>query len=253
MTSPSTLSAAPCSRLVQEVPINKIRLLGQPTKCDDRLMKKVLLIEDDVRLKETLSLLLSPQFKVQTADSVAEATKLASSNRFDAIISDFVLNDGDGFSMLNFINKIQPRPKLFFITAYAEKDMAIKLLNEKIDGFIEKPFEFSHLLNLLEKELFQEPVIGPSRMRLIPYEKMLVLRNNSISLTEVEFKILSYLLSQKNVWVSREDLIEYIWGESIQSRNILDTHLSNLKKKIPTFKDDLKVVRGRGYLYSPIE
>ncbi len=216
-------------------------------------MKRVLLIEDDERLKDTLCHLLSPKFKVQSAESVAEATTLATANRFDAIISDFVLNDGDGFSMLNFINRIEPRPKLFFITAYAEKDMAIKLLNEKIDGFIEKPFELSHLMSLLEKELGTTMSHNTSTMKLIPYEKVVVLDDIPINLTEVEFKILTYLLAHKNVWISREEIIEHMWGQSTQSRNILDTHLSNLKKKMPNFKANLKVVRGRGYLYSPAE
>ena len=70
----------------------------------------------------------------------------------------------------------------------------------------------------------------------------------NFELTEVEFKIVSYMLSQRGRWISRVELIEQVWGKSSISRNVLDTHLTNLKRKVPNLRDAIKVVRGRGYL-----
>lgn len=214
-------------------------------------MKRILILEDDIRLGETLATILACKFKVETASKIAEAAKLISSTRFDAIVADFILNDGNGFNLLNLLDKVQPRPKVIFITAYAEKDMAVKLLNKDVNGLLEKPFEYSKLMKILEADVLCSDASRKTQMQLLPYEKTILVGEKAIELTDVEFKIVGYLLAQKDTWVPRQDLIDYIWGDSIQSRNTLDTHLSNLKRKLPNFKMDLQVVRGRGYLYSP--
>lgn len=214
-------------------------------------MKNILILDDDERLNQTLAAVLSTKFHTKSAYSIKDATKLISMSPFDAIVSDFMLSDGNGLDVLSFINTIQPRPKLIFITAYAEKDMAIELINQKIDAFMEKPFDFQKMIAILEKELQGEFDSTLPTMTLIPYEKILKIGNQNIDLTDVEFKLVGYLLTQKGRWIAREELIEYIWGQSLTSRNTLDTHLSNLKRKIPNFKASLKVVRGRGYMYTP--
>lgn len=214
-------------------------------------MMNVLVIEDDERLRETLSLLLRDKYCLKCASSVKEATDLAIKYQFDGVISDFILSDGNGFGVLKLINSLASRPKIFFMTAYAEKDMVVQLLNHKVDGLFEKPFDFASLLSVLDKELRHNKPELLAQIKLNPAEKNASFGTTCVPLTDVEFKIFGYLLIKSNVWVSRDDLIIHVWGHSVNSRNTLDTHLTNLKRKIPSFKDDLKVVRGRGYLYAP--
>ena len=216
-------------------------------------MKKILLIDDDARLVTTLSELLSQKFFVKSALDLKEAAKYISTLEFDAIISDFILNDGTGIDVVKLIKTLQPRPKLIVITAFANKEMAIELLNHKVDALMEKPFEFSDLLKTIENEVGESVLSNPLELSMYPLERMIRIGENEIELTDVEFKLLSYLMTQQDRWVAREDLIHCVWGGSTNSRNTLDTHLSNLKKKLPHFKMALKVVRGRGFCYSPKE
>jgi DNA-binding response OmpR family regulator len=216
-------------------------------------MKKILLIDDDARLVATLSELLSQTFFVKSALDLKDAAKYISTLEFDAIICDFVLGDGNGIDVVKLIKTLQPRPKLIFITAFANKEMAIELLNHKVDALMEKPFEYSDLLKILENELGSVSGAVNSEFSMHPLERTVRIGENTIELTDVEFKLLSYLTTQQDRWVAREELIHCIWGGTTNSRNTLDTHLSNLKKKLPCFKSALKVVRGRGFCYSPKE
>lgn len=215
-------------------------------------MRTILILEDDIRLNETLTTLLGESYAIKCAQNLQEATKILISCCVDLIISDFVLTDGDGFDLLRLINSLADRPKVVFITAFAEKNMVIRLINEKVSGFLEKPFDFSELHKIVKREL--DAIPPPTRALILrPYEKILSRQGSDISLTDVEFQILSYFVAQKDRWIAREELIQYVWGQSTNSRNTLDTHLSNLKRKIPDLKISLKVVRGRGFLFSPVE
>jgi DNA-binding response OmpR family regulator len=216
-------------------------------------MKKILLIDDDARLVTTLSELLSKTFFVKSALDLKDAAKFISTLEFDAIICDFILSDGNGIDVVKLIKSLQPRPKLIFITAFADKEMAINLLNHKIDALMEKPFEYSDLLKVIENELGSDLGFAAPEFSMHPLERTIRFGENTVELTDVEFKLFSYLTTQQGRWVAREDLIHCIWGGSTNSRNTLDTHLSNLKKKLPCFKTALKVVRGRGFCYSPKE
>lgn len=215
-------------------------------------MKKILLIDDDERLLTTLSELLSEKFFVKTASTLKDAARYISTLEFDAIICDFILSDGNGIDAVKLIKTLQPRPKLIFITAFASKDIAIQLLNEKIDALLEKPFEFNSLLTVLENEIGSS-LVPAAEFSMSPLERTVRYGENAVELTDVEFKLLSYLMTQQGRWVAREELIHCVWGGTTNSRNTLDTHLSNLKKKLPCFKSALKVVRGRGFYYSPNE
>jgi DNA-binding response OmpR family regulator len=216
-------------------------------------MKKILLIDDDARLVTTLSELLSQKFFVKSALDLKDAAKFISTLEFDAVICDFVLNDGNGIDVVKLIKTLQPRPKLIIITAFANKEIAIELLNHKVDAMLEKPFEFSDLLKTIENEIGSDSAAGLSEFSMHPLERTIRFGENTIELTDVEFKLFSYLTTQQDRWVAREDLIHCVWGGTTNSRNTLDTHLSNLKKKLPCFKMALKVVRGRGFCYSPKE
>lgn len=214
-------------------------------------MKKILILEDDRRFNATVSNVLSGRFAVKSAHSLKEASHLIATCHFDCVISDFMLGDGDGFGAMNLLKLLLPKPKIIFMTAFAEKEMLVKLLNCDIDGFLEKPFDLMKLNELLIKTLPPEGnADAPMSLVLIPFERLLKLNDEKFVLTEVEFKIVSYLFTQKDRWIGREELIQYLWGDSVISRNTLDTHLCNLKKKVPKFKDSLKVVRGRGFCFS---
>lgn len=206
---------------------------------------RVLIIDDDSEFAEHLSLLMPAHYQVKTAYSLKQAMDQLTKYPFDSVVSDFVLAEYDGFEFLKSLHSLAQPPKIIFMTAFANKEMAISLLNHGVQGLLEKPFSVSVLTELLEKQTAGK--INPA-WRLEPSTRVMSTTAGDFELTEVEFKVVSYLLSNLGKWISREELVEQIWGKDNRSRNVLDTHLTNLKRKVPNLRDAIKVVRGRGYL-----
>jgi two-component system OmpR family response regulator len=210
---------------------------------------KVLIIDDDSDFAEHLAGLMPSHYQVKTVYSSKQAMEQLTRYPFDSIVSDFVLAECDGFELLKAIHFLTCPPKVVFITAFANKEMAISLLNLGVHGLLEKPFPVSTLTDLLDKETENKIT---KTWRLDPSTRTMTTTAGDFELTEVEFKVVSYLLSNLGKWISREELVEQVWGKENRSRNVLDTHLTNLKRKIPVLRDTLKVVRGRGYLLEEI-
>lgn len=214
-----------------------------------KAVHKILVIDDDAEFAEHLAGLMPSHYQVKTAYSLKQATERLTCYPFDSIVSDFMLAEHDGFEFLKTIYSLTHPPKIIFMTAFASKEMAISLLNRGVHGLLEKPFTISALTDLLERkreDLAEKP------WKLDPATRAILTSAGEFELTEVEFKVISYLLSRSGKWVSREELVEQVWGKASQSRNVLDTHLTNLKRKVPALRDALKVVRGRGYLLEDI-
>jgi DNA-binding response OmpR family regulator len=215
----------------------------------DNTGHKVLIIDDDSEFAEHLAGLMPSRYQIKTAYSVKQAMEQLTRYPFDSVVTDFVLADDDSVEFLKTIYSLKNPPKVIFITAFANKDMAISLLNLGVHGLLEKPFSISTLTDLLDKKV-ESKTTKP--WRLDPSARIMATTLGDFELTEVEFKVVSYLLSNLGKWISREELVEQIWGKENRSRNVLDTHLTNLKRKVPVLKDTLKAVRGRGYLLEEI-
>lgn len=196
-----------------------------------------------------LSGLMPSRFQVKTAYSLKQAIEQLTQYPFDSVVADFVLAEYDGFDFLKTLNSLKSPAKVIFITAFANKEMAISLLNNGVQGLLEKPFPLSALTDLLDKKTKTK---AATPWRLDPATRVMTTSAGNFDLTEVEFKVISYLLSNLGKWISREELVEQIWGKESRSRNVLDTHLTNLKRKVPALRDTLKVVRGRGYILEEI-
>lgn len=206
---------------------------------------RVLIIDDDSEYAEHLSQLMPSHYQAKTAYSLKQAMEQLTKYPFDSVVSDFVLAEYDGFEFLKSLHSLAEPPKIIFMTAFANKEMAISLLNHGVQGLLEKPFSVSTLTSLLEKQTAAKAMPA---WRLEPSKRIMSTSAGDFELTEVEFKVISYLLSNVGKWISREDLVEQIWGKDCRSRNVLDTHLTNLKRKVPSLRDAIKVIRGRGYM-----
>ncbi len=211
----------------------------------NKAIHKILIIDDDSEFADHLAGLMPSCYQVKTAYSPKQAMEQLTRFPFDSIVSDFVLADCDGLEFLKSVHSLKNPPKIIFITAFANKEMAISLLNLGVHGLLEKPFLISTLTDLLEKKAENKIT---KAWRLDPSTRRMTTTSGDFELTEVEFKVVSYFLSNLGKWISREELVEQVWGKDSRSRNVLDTHLTNLKIKIPFLKNTLKVVRGRGYL-----
>lgn len=215
----------------------------------DKPVHKVLIVDDDSDFAEHLAGLMPSHYQVKTAYSLKQAQGQLAKYPFDSVVSDYILAEYDGLEFLKTVRSLSKPPKVIFITAFANKEMAISLLNQGVHGLLEKPFDVSTLTDLLEKKGDQK---STKTWQLDPSERTITTMAGRFELTEVEFKVVSCLLNNLGTWVSREELVKEVWGDASHSRNVLDTHLTNLKRKVPNLRDAIKVVRGRGYILDQV-
>lgn len=207
-------------------------------------MPSLLIVEDDAELLVQIEKALAPQFKTYSCSTVTEAVSILRGIPVEGLLCDYVLPDGTAHDIISTLSFLVDKPKTIIMTAHAEKEMAIKCLNLGVSGLIEKPFMRETLLLLVNKH-FNQP--DNLTMTLSRERRSVTIGEREFGLTEIEFNILSFFLNNSGKWVSRQELIHELWGETSLSRNTLDTHLLNLKNKIPSLREAIVNLRGRGY------
>lgn len=221
----------------------------------------ILIVEDEIAIAEGLIDLC--QFKGYEATHVAngiEGLEAGLSGKYNLIILDIMLPGMDGFSVCNGIrDKDKDTPILILSAKTSEADI-IEGLKLGADDYVNKPFSVGHLSARIEA------VLRRSRKN-IEVSNILTIGNMSInfrdytgksnsrevSFTRKEIEILQYLASNENRPVSRNELLQEVWGyenaETVDTRTV-DIHMTKLRRKIeekPTQPVHLKTLRGEGY------
>jgi two-component system, NtrC family, response regulator HydG len=127
------------------------------------LMHSLLIIDDDLFICNILEKYLTDHgYGVRTAYSARSAKKLLKESSFDVVLCDYRLPDSDGFRMLNVIKALDKNTKVIIITAYADVNIAVKLIKGGADDYIVKPVQQDELLLLLSELLQSGSKIQPS-------------------------------------------------------------------------------------------
>ena len=159
----------------------------------------------------------------------------------DLLLMEMKLHDVSTLSLVPEIRKKKPNLPILIVTAHASKENCIQALNLGVNGLFEKPVDYAFLKTTLEK--FQTT---SDELPLNHERKAVYSGNKWIDLTSTEYRILESLkIAQRRM--TRAELQGAVWPGSSISENNLDTHLTNLKKKIPELNQYLNVKRGLGY------
>ncbi len=227
--------------------------------------RPILIVDDDQTLREELSsqLQVDGEFVAMEAGTVADAvsTLAAAEQRFDALILDVSLPDGDGRDLCAELRRQGLRMPIIMLTGSDDEADVVRGLDSGANDYIAKPFRLGELLARLRAQLriFENSedavfVIGPYTFR--PSAKLLQepLRNRRIRLTEKEAAILKFLYRAGTKPVARQILLNEVWGyNAAVTTHTLETHIYRLRQKIepdPT-NARLLVTEGGGYRLDP--
>jgi DNA-binding response OmpR family regulator len=227
--------------------------------------RPILIVDDDPALRATLleQLALEGEFAPQEAADLAAAQSmlLAEGARFDAVLLDIGLPDGDGRELCAKLRRSGLRMPILMLTgADAEADI-VKGLDAGANDYIAKPFRLNELLARLRAQLrvfdnTEDAVftIGPYMFR--PASKLLQepTRNRKIRLTEKEASILKYLYRAGGRPVPRQTLLNEVWGyNAAVTTHTLETHIYRLRQKIEPdpAAARLLLTEGGGYRLDP--
>ena len=227
--------------------------------------RPILIVDDDEALRQTLAEQLAHdgEFAATEAATAAEATaRLAADDaRFDAIVLDIGLPDGDGRELCARLRKQGHRMPILMLTGADGEQDIVRGLDSGANDYIAKPFRVSELMARLRAQLrvfdnSEDAVftVGPYTFR--PSAKLLLeaARNRKIRLTEKEAAILKYLYRAGGRPVGRQILLNEVWGyNSAVTTHTLETHIYRLRQKIEPDPSNarLLVTEGGGYRLDP--
>ena len=210
----------------------------------------ILLVEDDTFLREGLiELLTNESYKITAAENANKAKTYLNMTDFDLVVLDVRLPDGSGLDICREIRTDGKTMPVLFLTACDDENEIVTGLDSGADDYVTKPFGIKVLLSRIRALLRRNPSsIYESDGLYVDLNKMIVRKNGeTVFLTPTEFQILSTLIRNAGIVITRGSLLSSIWdcdGNFIDD-NTLSVHISRLREKIGTSK--LSTIRGVGY------
>ncbi|PTM57749.1 response regulator transcription factor [Desmospora activa] len=218
---------------------------------------KILIIEDDRPLLESLQRILATEFEVETATSGDEGLYLAEQDIVDCIVLDIMLPEIDGLDILTALRKQNIEVPVLLLTARDSVEDRVTGLERGADDYLVKPFAMPELLArvraLLRRKgsLKQEGLLqyGPIQLRLKEQEGYV--DGSPLQLTVKEFSMLEYLLQNAEQILTREQLYDRVWGfDAVTSLSIVELYVHYLRKKLSKHgvSGMIHTIRGVGYM-----
>ncbi len=212
----------------------------------------ILVVEDDQEIQELIKqFLMTQQYKVIVASDGLEGMKQFNKQSFDLILLDVMMPNLNGFEVAKMIRS-QSNIPIIMLTALEEEQDQMKGFDLGIDDYITKPFSFHVLMRRVEAVLrrsnnqntdnhfvFRELHVNGDAYKVY-------VNKVEVPLTTKEFEILQLLLQNEKKVLTRENIVEKIWGyEYAGDTRMIDTHMKNIRKKLDI--PYIKTVKGIGY------
>ena len=223
-------------------------------------MSKILIVEDDDALRETLEIgLRSNGFDVCQAANGLEAVPVFEKHKPDLVLLDLMLPGKNGIEICQEIRRSSGVP-IIMLTARTDDNDMIRGLEAGADDYVTKPYKIEVLVSRIKARLrpikqVQHTIIklGPVELDTLSHE--VLKHGKKVSLTPLEYKLLLTLASHPNEVFSREMLLEQVWEYTYKAdTRLVNVHVQRLRSKIEEDQEDPKLVitvRGWGYKAGP--
>ncbi len=227
--------------------------------------RRILTVEDDDGIRATLRLALEDEgYEVVEASSAEIALDLLPVQEIDLILVDLMLPGADGFELVRTVRQTSDVP-IVIVTARSDSHDVVAGLEAGADDYVRKPFVVQELAARLRAHLrrSRETVSGRPRsevrsvrfgdFELKPEAGSLTRDGESVSLTRTEFRLLCELAENAGLVLSREQLLESVWGyDYFGDGRVVDAHVRRLRTKVeqdPSIPSFILTVRGLGYKF----
>lgn len=215
---------------------------------------KILIVDDEKNIREVIKeYSILEGYEVKEADSGVKALELLNSEKFDLMILDIMMPIMDGFTLLNSIPKEKRIPTIILSARDDEIDK-LEGFDRGIDDYLCKPFSPRELMARVKAILKRTKGDVDS----YSYDKLVVnflehtvkIDDKEINITPKEFEILKYFIHNKRIAISREQLLNKIWGYDFYGDDrTVDTHIKMLRNNLGRYRDLIVTVRGIGYKF----
>ena len=220
-------------------------------------MRKILLVEDNEIIVKGLKYLLEQEkIDIKIAKNIVEAKTMIKKQKFDLYLLDITLPDGDGYEICQYVKKQKDVP-VIFLTAKDEELNVVQGLDMGADDYIIKPFRNRELISRIKSVLrrYYHDEINENQIKcrdvIIDSNKAVVYKaGKEIVFTSLEYKILYMLISNKNILVTREQILDKIWdvAGNFVNDNTLTVYIKRIRNKLDDKEGKfIQTVRGIGY------
>ena len=218
---------------------------------------RVLIVEDEGRLAENLAkgLREGAGFAIDLAWDGEEALLLCEVHTYDLIVLDLMLPKLHGREVLMKLRATNVLTPVLVLTAVSDKNSTVELLNRGADDYLQKPFDLGELLARSRALVRRGKGVSQTELRfaslrLNSAEQTVFSGDVLVELSPTEYRILEYLMHRPRAIVSKKELLEHLYDFTWEHHsNVIEAHVSNLRKKLRGAAEPLvlETLRGRGY------
>lgn len=219
---------------------------------------KILLIEDDQSVASYIVKgLKESNHIVDHADNGKDGLFLATTEKYDVMIVDRMLPEVEGLKIIQTMRATDNKTPVLILSALGDVDERVKGLKAGGDDYLVKPFAFSELLARVEvlskrnQTEFGKTVIENGDIEINLLSRVVKVKDQEVDLLQREYTLLEYFMKKPNQVITRSMLLENVWDYNFDPQtNIIDVHISRLRKKLEPFveKQPIVTVRGAGYM-----
>lgn len=225
-------------------------------------MEKILVIEDNRDYQFLIQTALGQDFKVSCADTGRQAVDLAREFKPDLILLDISLGDVDGFEVCHLLKgqKETATTPIIFLSSRNDSHSKVMGFDLGADDYIEKPFDAEELkarvkLRIKQSHMRKEvaAVFEIPGLKIDFLGHRVFIETKEVSFSALEFKLLSFFVRNPDRVLSREKILNNVWGvDTFVTDRVVDSHIRSIRKKLGTFKDHIESIYGEGYRFNPL-
>ena len=221
---------------------------------------KLLIIEDDRSLCTAISDYLKMEGHIcEIAQNYRQAINKAADNRYDCIILDIGLPDGNGLDIIRELKANKSTDGILILSARSSLDDKLTGLKIGADDYLTKPFHFAEMsarINSIYRRNNQLGlnVISFNEIKVNTSDNQAYVNDALLNLTRKEYDLLVFFVTNRNRIITKESIVEHLWGDEViltDSFDFVYTHVKNLRKKIVKAggKNYIKCIYGFGYKF----
>ena len=218
----------------------------------------ILLIEDDLELQKLVSDYLNKSgFICTCANNIRSGKLLFEKHKYEIVLLDLGLPDGDGLTCIPFIKSIWNETGVIIVSARDKLEDRIDGLDLGADDYLVKPFHLSELnarINALLRRNYHSTdyLLKFEEITIDTQANIVFVQGKQVDFTRKEFDLLLFFIENKKKVLTKENLFEHVWGENsifMDNSDFIYTHINRLRRKIKkhTGENYIKTVYGFGY------
>ncbi|MCH4019834.1 MAG: response regulator transcription factor [Erysipelotrichaceae bacterium] len=221
-------------------------------------MTRILIVDDEEKIRNMIRKYAEYEgFQTDEAKDGLEAVQKCEKNNYDLCVMDIMMPNLDGFSAVKEIKKTHPRMPFIMLSALGEEYDKIHGFDIGVDDYVVKPFSSKELMMRIHAILKRVSpateageVLRSGGLEINFSARTVTIDGKRVQLSPKEYELLAYLAHNAGIALTREQLLQNVWGyDFFGDDRTLDTHIKLLRKNLGEYARDIVTLRGVGYRF----